>query len=242
MQDDLSLDSSKIKGKIPNSLAMYLLHSDPKPTSPASAFPQFGEKKPPGAPCDEKLWEHFRKGDESAFITIYREFANVLYNFGCQLTPDHDLVKDCLQEFFIYLREKRTRLGSTDAIRPYLFKAFKRALLYELKKQQKNLSQADKTDFTRFAVELSHETIYIHQQMESEQLHTLNFALQQLDAREREAIYYFYYEGMGYDEIASIFEFSHVSSARRLIYRGLAHLRKFFVAYLLAAFLEVDRF
>jgi len=182
---------------------------------------------------DSEVWDLFRGGDENAFIIIYKQYANVLYNFGCQLTPDHGLVKDSLQDFFIYLRHKRDKLGATDAIKPYLFKAFKRRILAEIKREKKQVSPEEVFDFKRFPVELSHETVYINQQMEKEELAKLNDALSQLDPREREAIYYFYYEGLGYDEIASIFEFSHVSSARRLIYKGLAHLRKYFLVCIL---------
>lgn len=67
---------------------------------------------------ESRLWDAFRTGNEEAFITIYKQYANVLFNFGCQLTMDHDLVKDTLQDFFIYLRHKRNGLGKTDAIKP----------------------------------------------------------------------------------------------------------------------------
>ncbi|GAB3662152.1 RNA polymerase sigma-70 factor [Echinicola sediminis] len=191
-----------------------------------------------GSKPDVEIWDSFRRGDENAFISIYKQYANVLYNFGCQMTPDHALVKDSLQDFFIYLRQKREKLGATDAIKPYLFKAFKRRILAEMKKGKLELVQEEVFDFKRFPVELSHETVYINQQIEREQLCRLSEALSLLDPREREAIYYFYYEGLSYEEIAGIFEFSHVSSARRLVYRGLAHLRKYFVVCLLALFSE----
>jgi RNA polymerase sigma-70 factor (ECF subfamily) len=77
-------------------------------------------------------------------------------------------------------------------------------------------------------VELSSESIYINRQIKAEQLEKLNKALKGLNNKEREAIYYFYYEGLSYEQIAEIFNFSHVSSARRLMYRGLNHLRKYF--------------
>ncbi|GGF34700.1 RNA polymerase sigma factor [Echinicola rosea] len=214
---------------------MSFLHHTPKVTDLSSS-----SERNTGfsyANMDEvRLWDAFREGNEEAFVAMYKQYANVLFNFGCQLTSDYDLVKDTLQDFFIYLRQKRSRLGQTDAIKPYLIKSFKRRMVVVLKKRQKHVSDKGTFDFRQFPVELSHETVYINRQFESEQLRRLNEALQQLDAREREAIYYFYFEGLSYQEIALIFEFSHVSSARRLVYRGLAHLRKFFVAYLVGVF------
>lgn len=176
---------------------------------------------------DKLLWEAFKKGDESAFINIYKGYANILYNYGCQFSPDREIVKDCLQDFFLYLRKNRSGFGETDSIKMYLFKAFRRRIVDYLKKCSRECHLIETFAFSQFPVELSSESIYISRQLEAEQLEKLNKALKALDSKEREAIYYFYYEGLSYVQIAEIFNFSHVSSARRLMYRGLSHLRKF---------------
>lgn len=176
---------------------------------------------------DKLLWETFKKGDELAFICIYKTYANVLYNYGCQFSPDKEMVKDCLQDFFIYLRKNRLGFGETDSIKMYLFKAFKRRVIDYFKKYNRECDLNETFAFFQFPVELSSESIYINRQFEEEQIIKLNNALKTLDKKEREAIYYFYYEGLGYAQIAEMFNFSHVSSARRLMYRGLSQLRKF---------------
>lgn len=183
---------------------------------------------------DNELWLAFKNGDEAAFIHIYNEYANVLFNYGCQFTPDRELVKDCLQDFFIYLRKNRAGLGDTAYMKMYLLKAFKRRVIEYLKKYSKECEKNESFLFFQFPVELSSETIYINRQIEDEQIHRLNQALRALDSKEREAIYYFYYEGLSYEQIAGIFNFSHVSSARRLVYRGLSQLRKLILICYLA--------
>ncbi len=180
-----------------------------------------------GKSSDKLIWEAFKKGDELAFIKIYKDYANTLYNYGCQFSPDRDMVKDCLQDFFIYLRKNRLGFGETDSIKMYLFKSFKRRVLDYLKKYSREYHLNESYAFSQFPVELSIESIYINRQIETEQLEKLNKALKTLNGKEKEAIYYFYYEGLNYNQIADIFNFTHVSSARRLMYRGLSHLRKF---------------
>jgi RNA polymerase sigma-70 factor (ECF subfamily) len=175
---------------------------------------------------DKGLWNAFKSSDEAAFIQIYTQYANVLYNYGCQFSPDKEMVKDCLQDFFIYLRKNRAGFGETSSIKLYLFKAFKRRVIDYQKKHNTERQKNESFLFFQFPVELSSETVYIKRQLEDEQINKLNEALKALDNKEREAIYYFYYEGLGYEQIAEIFSFTHVSSARRLIYRGLAQLRK----------------
>ncbi|HSI75868.1 MAG TPA: sigma-70 family RNA polymerase sigma factor [Lunatimonas sp.] len=175
---------------------------------------------------DRELWEYFKHGDESAFICIYKAYANPLFHFGCQFCVDREAVKDCLQDFFIYLRKNREGFGPTDSIRFYLLKSFKRRMLDTVKKQSKTVEKKLRFTTEQFPVELSFEAKFIQQQMEVDLLTDLNRALESLDNREREAIYYFYYQGLSYEQIAEIFDFSYISSARRLIYRALANLRK----------------
>lgn len=177
---------------------------------------------------DRELWDKFRIGDESAFIQIYNSYANILFNYGCQFTQDRELVKDSLHDFFIYLRKNRTGFNSTDSIKFYLLKSFKRVILRNVKKSIKESKINQEFGFLQFPVELSSETMLINKQFEDSQIVKLNIALSELKQKEREAIYYFYYEGLSYEQIASIFGFTHVASGRRLIYTALINLRKFF--------------
>jgi RNA polymerase sigma factor (sigma-70 family) len=190
-----------------------------------------------GHPSSElELWTSFRNGEEGAFIQLYHQYANVLFNYGCQFSPNREMVKDCLQDFFIYLRKKRSGLNEAPSVRMYLFKAFRRRVLDYLKKHRNECKHHGALSSLQFHIELSSEAKYIDQQFEDERLSALNHALQTLDPKEREAVYYFYYEGLSYEQIAEIFHFSHVSSARRLIYRSLGELRKLVLTGLLAAF------
>ena len=183
---------------------------------------------------DVELWSAFRNGEEGAFVQLYHQYANALFNYGCQFSPDPEMVKDCLQDFFIYLRKVRSGLSEAPSVKMYLFKAFRRRVLDYLKRHRKECQHHQALFNLQFHVELSSEAKYIDKQFEDEQLSSLNSALGSLDPKEREAVYYFYYEGLSYEEIAEILDFSHVSSARRLIYRTLGQLRKLVLAGFLA--------
>ena len=180
---------------------------------------------------DLMIWRRFKAGDESAFITIYERYVNVLFQLGIQFTPDDDLVKDCLQDFFIALRQKRQNLSDTDDIRLYLFKAFRRRLCAYLKKKTKFIDKREDIEHaTSFPIELAADEKIINAQFDDLQLQKLNNALQKLPSKEREALYYFYFQNMSYQEIAVIFNYDHVSSARRLMYKSLRKLRKLLLA------------
>lgn len=176
---------------------------------------------------DKILWEAFKKGDELAFIRIYKNYSKVLYDYGCKYSPDKEMVRDCLQDFFLYLRKNRLGFGDTNSIKLYLFKAFRRRVIDYHKKNCCEFSLNEPIAFLQVSSELSIESLYINKQVKAEQLERLNTALTTLDRKERQAIYYFYFKGLSYEQIAERFNFSHVSSARRVMYRSLRQLRNF---------------
>jgi RNA polymerase sigma factor (sigma-70 family) len=178
---------------------------------------------------DLEVWKAFKEGDESAFIKIYKLHIQSLFNYGCQFTGDRELIKDCLQDFFIDLRRRREHLADTDNIRFYLMKGFRRRLVRDFEKELKEKVKSDELRSAMFEVELSHELKLIESQMEVQQLSRLNEALERLPAREREAIFYFYYENLSYQQIADLLQMDHVSSARRIIYRALARMREIII-------------
>ncbi len=65
----------------------------------------------------------------------------------------------------------------------------------------------------------------IQSQLETEQKQRLAESMKKLTPRQREAIYYFYYENMTYTEIQDLMGFSQVQGIRNLIYRALNQLK-----------------
>lgn len=183
----------------------------------------------PAAQGDREIWLAFKEGDEAAFVFIYRKYANQLFNYGTKFSSDRDLVKDCLQDFFIYLRKNREKLGDTTSIKLYLLKAFRRRVIEYASQHEKEKMRSENACRFQLKVEISDELKYINAQLQEEQISKLNRALDRLEAKEKEAVYYFYYEGFSYKEIAELLNFSHISSARRLVYRAVDNLRSLFV-------------
>ena len=71
--------------------------------------------------------------------------------------------------------------------------------------------------------------IYIHACLKKKYtIDKLNQCLEQLTDRQKEAIYYYYFENFSYEQIKDIMGMHQIRSARNLIYRALAALRKSF--------------
>jgi len=174
---------------------------------------------------DAELWSTFKQGDEAAFVDIYKTYVNKLYNYGVKFCGDGELVKDCLQDFFIYLRKNRETLGHTTSIKFYLFKSFRRRVVDYIQARESEQKKNQLVSGFQLQIEVSDEVKFIDRQFQEQQLQKLNNAIDALTEKEREAVFYYFYEGLSYQDIAEIMNFSHIASARRLVYRALSNIK-----------------
>jgi RNA polymerase sigma factor (sigma-70 family) len=172
------------------------------------------------------LWESFKKGSESAFIAIYKQYFQILYNYGRQISGDTDLIKDCIQEAFITLRKNRKNLASVSSIKAYLLKIIRCKIIKELKKNKRRNELIIHESPLDFQIVPSTEHLIIERQFKDHQLEKINKALNCLSQRQREAIYYYYYNDLSYNEIKDVMGFTSTEAARNLVYRALSTIRK----------------
>lgn len=179
---------------------------------------------------DLKLWQEFKKGSRSAFVFIYHRYFDRLYNYGHQFTHDTGLIKDCIQDLFIELNYSKSRLSDTHSIHLYLYKAVKRKIIKTLKNHKKSLwNGKDELFAYGFNIELSIEQKIINRQIADEQILKLNDSVNKLTYRQREAIFYFYYEGFSLTQVRELMEMQSLKATQNLIYKAVKELRKLLV-------------
>jgi RNA polymerase sigma factor (sigma-70 family) len=170
---------------------------------------------------DKELWIDFISGKNDAFKIIYEKYFPELFKYGCHFSDDEDLVKDCIQDLFINLYNCRLKLKLTDKIRPYLIASFKRNIFNKLRsesKEKKKQIRIDSLSFDYFIPEDLSEN-------DDNKTALLQNALNELTARQREAIYLKYITGLSYDELSAVMNLSYQAS-RNLISHGMERLRK----------------
>ena len=64
-------------------------------------------------------------GDVKAFSRLYDLHVNMLFNYGCRLTTDKELLKDCIHDVFIKIFSKREDLSEIANFKSYLFISLK---------------------------------------------------------------------------------------------------------------------
>ena len=169
-----------------------------------------------------QLLLEFRNGNTSAFSKLYNMHVNMLYNYGSRLTTDSELLKDCIQEVFIKIYNKRTELDSVLNFKSYLLISLKNKLCDESRKRV-HLSDVAVEELDIVSGD-NVEKDYIAAEKVS---HTNSFVARMLDKlspRQRSAIELYYIEEKKYEDICVIMDMNY-QSVRNLIHRGMLKLR-----------------
>lgn len=171
------------------------------------------------------LWIKFKEGDNDALSKLYVEFAHELYSYGLKITRDKHLVKDCIQETFIQLIEKRKTLLITSKIQIYLFKSLRNKILEELRSKNKKQNIIEQFSEKDNEYEQHAEQLMIDSEEKKGIMNTIGLSIAKLPNRQKEIIYLKYTEGLNYDVIAEILQIDK-ASARTLLYRSLKTIKE----------------
>lgn len=168
------------------------------------------------------LLAEFVNGNLAAFSKLYNMHVNMLYNYGCRLTTDMELLKDCIQEVFIKIYNKQSELDTVLNFKSYLFISLKNKLCDESRKrvhlsdvavEELNIVASDNVEKDYIAAEKTQQTNSFIAKM-----------LDKLSPRQRTAIEMYYIEEQKYEEICVAMNMNY-QSVRNLIHRGMLKLR-----------------
>ncbi|WP_342084068.1 RNA polymerase sigma factor [Dyadobacter sp. OTU695] len=169
------------------------------------------------------LWNMLRAGSGDAFEQIFRHYYPSLLNYGLRFNKDDEEVKDCIQILFMNIWERKAFLGNSDSIRNYLLASLRRLILKRAKVNPLMIALEDEDSL--FHVELSAEMKMIHDQTLKENVVSLQKAIQNLPARQKEALYLRFYNDQSFGEIALIMNIS-TRAVYKLIYKALDALNE----------------
>lgn len=170
------------------------------------------------------LWKEFKKGNQLAFASIYNLYVDRLFIYGSKLTPDRELVKDCIQEVFFDLYNKRHSLSDTDNIRYYLLKSLKNTLLRKIQRERRIIELNKKTT-SDFNIEYSFEKKIIENEIEEEKKLLVKTILADLNDKQKEILFLRFMQGLSYSEISEIVDIAS-DSVKKQVYRTVKKIRQ----------------
>jgi RNA polymerase sigma factor (sigma-70 family) len=180
----------------------------------------------------EALWlQRLQQNDEQALAAIMRKYYTALYNYGARFTNDDALVKDCIQEVFISLWQRRESAAEILSPRYYLLRAVKNKVLKSLHQHVIRTGLMEGESAYDFLQEFSVEKLIIDKQMSEEQATILRKTMAQLSKRQHELIYLKFYQHLDHAQIAGLMNLNR-QSVYNLLHETIQKLRSLWQAEL----------
>ena len=158
---------------------------------------------------DDTLWKGLRQGNEEMFLALYEKFYHTLLFIGLREIKDPQLVKDSIQQLFLYLWEKRFSIDEAKNVRSYLITSFLRRLTNDWKKSERaNSLQVVWKNYSEDPQPNPEENL-IRKDEQGHLFRLLMDHINELPNRQMELIIFKFYEGLSYDEIVERTGLSH---------------------------------
>lgn len=169
---------------------------------------------------EARLWKDYQNGSHNALFTIYEIMFPLLLRNGMSIIRDKNFVHGVIDQFFLYLWDKRMNLSTPANLASYLIVSFKRFLLQDVKKEKRSYCMANPD-----VAEPSQEDQLISNQLLIELQQKIGKAMQKLSPRQNQLIVLRYYEGLTCDQIAKRTALTHRTVYNKL-YEALKLLRR----------------
>ena len=174
---------------------------------------------------DAMLWNNLREGDEKSFSMLFERYYTDLVRYGNSLSPYEEKVQDCIQDVFTDIWVYRNTLQNSVVVKAYLLSSVRKRIA-RLHERDHIFRKTTSTDSIAFLLEFSvdYELIDDDYATKEKVIH-LNNLLNDLPARQKEALYLRYHQGLTVEQIAEMLDVNY-QSASNLLHRGLLSLRK----------------
>lgn len=170
-------------------------------------------------------WNSLRGGDKQALFSLYNSLYFHLIRFGLKICADDELTKDCVNQLFLNIWDRKERLPEVKNAKVYLFAVLKNLLIDEISNSIKiNNAVGFKVAQDDFS-ELSYEEILIKVQSDDELKAKLRNAIQKLTPKQIELVHLKFFEGLTYEQIALRTSQS-IKTSYNTIYDAVKSLKK----------------
>lgn len=175
---------------------------------------------------DNDIWHLLKNGSrEAVSLLVYRYYDDLL-RYGCSFCTNTIWVEDLIQDLFCELCQKPGNLAQVNFIKPYLFKALRRRLFRKSQQERKFVRiEGEEDRGLLFEIEFSAEELIVHREQKEEMTAKIGGYVQQLSARQREAIYLRFYENLSYEAISEVMGIT-VPYLYLLIHKSIGRIRK----------------
>ena len=173
---------------------------------------------------DSILWMNLKTGDEKAFSMLFEKYYGTLVQYGNSFLPFPEKVQDCVQDVFTDIWVYKASLNDSVLVKAYLLSSVRRRIA-RMQERDHIFKRAVSTNSLEFLFDFSIENHLIADEATAGNVAKLNALLNELSARQKEALYLRYHQGLSIDQVADLLDVNY-QSANNLLHRTLLKLRK----------------
>ncbi len=175
-------------------------------------------------PSDEEVAKRVQQGDLQSFGALVTRYEEKMTRYARRFLADGDEIKDIVQDIFVKAYMNIKSFDATRRFSPWIYRIAHNEFVNALRKK-KGKETIPLFDFdTLFPHLVAHEDTEATAER-TELKHLLEEGLTKLDPKYREPLVLYYFEDLGYKEIADILKIPTSTVGVRL-QRGKAMLRK----------------
>ncbi|WP_291403310.1 sigma-70 family RNA polymerase sigma factor [Daejeonella sp.] len=183
------------------------------------------------------LWSQLKAGDEEAFSLLFEKYYGLLVNYGKTLNTESEIVKDCIQDVFVDIWNYRNTLNEARVVKAYLLSSVRKRIV-RLHERNHIFSNTINIDSIDFLYEYSIEDRLIADETMVKSVKKINQLINSLPARQSEALYLRYHQGLTVDQVSEVLNINY-QSTKNLLHRAILQLRKEFPLTVLITILSV---
>ncbi|AEI51238.1 RNA polymerase sigma factor [Runella slithyformis] len=173
---------------------------------------------------DETLWQRLKSGDEWAFSALFERYYRSLISYGNSLSAYPERVQDCVQDVFVNVWLYRNSLSENVVVKAYLLSSVRKRIA-RLHERDTVFRQTASLESVQFSLDFSIEDQLIADEETAARVSQLNRLINTLPARQKEALYLRYHQGLSIEQIGEMLDINH-QSVSNLLHRCIQHLRK----------------
>ncbi|RRB00755.1 RNA polymerase sigma factor [Larkinella rosea] len=180
---------------------------------------------------DLELWQRFKQGNCRAFEALMSKYGRMLFSYGSKYSPDKEFVKDCIQDLFLELWQKRDSLNDAVAVKAYLLASLRRRIHRALENQRWQ-SGTPLDCVEHFSVEFSVEESLVEDETSRSVVYKVKYLIDQLPNRQQEVVYLKFFQELDREHISEVMSIA-PQSVSNLLQAAIRQLKSQWKAELL---------
>jgi len=149
-----------------------------------------------------ELWQALTEGDISSFEALMSVQFFTLFQYGSKFTKNSEIVKDCIQDLFLYLWEHREHLAKNVSVKAYLMSSLRRRI--HLNKNIVSFDPIPDNESQLFEVSFSVEDAFIDNENIQQLSNQIKDTLTYIPQRQKEIIYLRFFQNLNREQIAEV--------------------------------------